>query len=199
MAHVCPWWFVRSFDNPLRRVFHEPGRIFGPWVRPGMQVLDVGCGAGFNTEGLARLVGPSGRVVAVDLQARMLAMTARRLVRTGLSERAELVQSREDELGLGSKEQFDFAVAFWMVHEVRDANRLFQQLHRLLKPGASLLICEPKLHVSEREFDNSVRAALRAGFRQSDRPRIALSRSASFTRPVLEDGSDRSNASSRLK
>jgi len=182
MAHVCPWWFVRSFDNPIRRMFHDPEQIFGAWVRPGMHVLDVGCGAGFNTEGLARLAGPDGLVVGVDLQPRMLAMTKQRLERGGLLARTELIQSSPHDLGLGTQGRFGFAVAFWMVHEVPNAERLFEQVRSALEPGASLLVCEPKLHVSGRAFEASVQAARRAGFNERDRPKIALSRSVLLVR-----------------
>ena len=182
MAHVCPWWFVRSFDNPIRRRFHDPEQIFGELVRPGMQVLDVGCGAGFNTEGLARLVGPDGLVAAVDLQPRMLEMTKQRLERGGLSARAELIQASAHDLGLGTQRRFGFAVAFWMVHEVPDLERLFEQLWNVLEDGASLLVTEPKLHVSKRSFEASVGTAIRAGFELRDRPAIALGRSVLLAR-----------------
>lgn len=183
MAHVCPWWFVRSFDNPIRRMFHDPEAIFGAYVHSGMRALDVGCGAGFNTEGLARLVGPEGRVLAVDLQPRMLMMTARRLERNGLLERVELIEAKVGDLGIASQPLVDFAVAFWMVHEVTDVDRLFQQLRTALASGATFLICEPKLHVSKRAFENSVQAALRTGFKERGRPDVALSRAALLVTP----------------
>jgi len=71
--HVCPWWLCYSFDNPLRRLFHDPERLLGPYVKLGMTVADIGCGMGYFTLGLARLTGPEGKVIAVDLQERMLA------------------------------------------------------------------------------------------------------------------------------
>jgi ubiquinone/menaquinone biosynthesis C-methylase UbiE len=182
MAHVCPWWFVRSFDNPIRRMFHDPERIFGASVRLGMHVLDVGCGAGFNTEGLARLVGPEGLVVAVDLQPHMLAMTKQRLESNGLLARAEFIQSSPHDLGLGTQRRFGFATAFWMVHEVPDVERLFEQLRNVLGEGAPLLVAEPKLHVSKRAFESSVRAASRAGFKERERPAVALSHSVLLVR-----------------
>jgi ubiquinone/menaquinone biosynthesis C-methylase UbiE len=183
MAHVCPWWFVRSFDNPVRRVFHDPARLFGSWVHAGMRVLDVGCGAGFNAEGLARLVGPKGKVVGVDLQPRMLAMTEQRLKRSKLVDRAELIEASVDDLKLQSLAPFEFAVAFWMVHEVKDVERFFHQLREALLPGATLLICEPKLHVLKRAFERNVRAARRVGFEERSRPKIRLSHAALFTNP----------------
>ena len=182
MAHVCPWWFVRSFDNPIRRWFHDPEAIFASWVQEGMRVLDVGCGAGFDTEGLARLVGADGRVVAVDLQPRMLAMTERRLRRSGLIDRVELVEARVDDLRLESRAPFDFAVAFWMVHEVEDPDWFFRQLRDAMAPGGSLLVCEPKLHVTGPAFERSLRVAQSVGFEEKDRSAIAFSRAALLTR-----------------
>jgi len=182
MAHVCPWWFVRSFDNPIRRLLYDPEQIFGEWVRPGMHVIDIGCGAGFNSEGLARLVGPDGLVVAVDLQAHMLAMTRRRLERVGLLERAEFVKSTANDLGLSKDPRFGFAVAFWMVHEVPSPENLFKQVREVLNAGALLHIVEPKIHVGRDAFEASVEAARRAGFSEKGRPRVALSRSAVLLR-----------------
>ena len=42
--HVCPWQIVRLFDNFLRPLVHNPRKLFGPYVRKGMTVLDIGCG-----------------------------------------------------------------------------------------------------------------------------------------------------------
>ncbi len=44
MCHVCPWWLTYTFDNPLRRWIQDPVRILDNFVRPGMNVMDVGCG-----------------------------------------------------------------------------------------------------------------------------------------------------------
>ena len=182
MAHVCPWWLVRSFDNPIRRLLHDPEQMFGEWVRPGMHVIDLGCGAGFNTQGLARLVGPDGLVVAIDLQPHMLAMTQRRLERIGLSERVELVKSTANDLRLSTDQRFGFAVAFWMVHEVSNAEHFFKQVRNVLEVGAPMLIVEPKVHVGRDAFEASLRAARRAGFLEKARPRVTLSRSVVLLR-----------------
>lgn len=182
MAHVCPWWFVRSFDNPIRRLLHDSEQMFGEWVRPGMHVLDLGCGAGFNTEGLARLVGPDGLVVAIDLQPRMLAMARRRLEHVGLSERAEFVRSTANDLRLSTDRRFGFAVAFWMVHEVSNAEHFFKRVRNVLEVGAFLLVAEPKIHVGRDAFEASVGIARRAGFLEKARPKVTLSRSVVLLR-----------------
>ena len=61
--HVCPWWLAYTFDNPLRRLIHKPEKIFDGLVQPGMTVMDVGCGMGYVTLGLAEIVGEGCRPV----------------------------------------------------------------------------------------------------------------------------------------
>ena len=73
MPHaVCPWRIGYLLASPLRRLLHDPAKILAPYVREGMTVLEPGPGMGFFTLELARRVGASGRVVAVDIQPRML-------------------------------------------------------------------------------------------------------------------------------
>ena len=72
-GHTCPWWLLFTFDNPLRRLIHDPEKILAPYVESGDAVLDVGCGMGYFSLGLAKLVGPEGKVIAADLQPQMLA------------------------------------------------------------------------------------------------------------------------------
>ena len=75
---VCPWWLIRTLDNPLRRLFQNPEEILKDFVRTGDACLDVGCGIGYFTIPMAKLAGPSGNVTAVDLQPQMLAGVERR-------------------------------------------------------------------------------------------------------------------------
>ena len=71
---VCPWQLAPIIDNRLRPLVHNPENIFAPYVTRGMTVLDVGCGAGFASLGLAKLVGEEGLVIAADLQTKMLSI-----------------------------------------------------------------------------------------------------------------------------
>src|SRR5713226_6618958 len=79
MAHrVGPWWLGYFLLNPLRRFGQNPTNILSPHVREGMTVLEPGPGMGFFTLELARLVGSSGRVIAVEIQPKMLVRLKRR-------------------------------------------------------------------------------------------------------------------------
>jgi SAM-dependent methyltransferase len=131
---------------------------------------------GFFTLDLARLVGPAGRVVALDLQPRMLSGLARRARRAGLADRidARLVQSA----GLGIDDlagTVDFALVFAVVHELADADRFFGDVHAALKPGRRMLVAEPRNHVDEGEFAAMIGSAERSGFRAADGPAIRSS------------------------
>jgi ubiquinone/menaquinone biosynthesis C-methylase UbiE len=179
-THVCPWWFAYSFDNALRRLVHDPQKIFSSLVREGMTVLDAGCGMGYFSIGLAAMVGESGRVIAVDLQEKMLSVLRRRAGRAGMGERILTHPCRADDLGL--REPVDFALAFWMVHETPDAESFFRQVVSVMKKEARLLIAEPAFHVSKGEFSHIVESALSAGLGRREAPTVKFSRAALFER-----------------
>ncbi len=90
MAHaVCPWWFGYFLASGLRRLVQDPSAILGPHVTEGMVVFEPGPGMGFFTLELARRVGPRGKVVAVDVQPRMISELRRRAAEAGLAGRVD--------------------------------------------------------------------------------------------------------------
>lgn len=178
-THVCPWWLIHTFDNPLRRLVQSPERILAGLVRPGDDCVDVGCGIGYFTIPMARLAGPTGSVTAVDLQPEMLAGVEKRARQAGLLDRIRLHQA--DASGLHLATTFDFGLAFWMAHEVPDRLSLFSQIRLVLKPGGRLLLVEPLGHVGREAFANTVAIAEQAGLVEAGRPRVSLSRAVVLT------------------
>jgi SAM-dependent methyltransferase len=173
-SHTCPWWLLFTFDNPLRRLLHDPQKILRSYVKQGDTVLDVGCGMGFFTLGLAELVGQYGRVIAADLQQQMLAGLQKRARKADLFERIQLCQSTSDNIGVD--EVVDFALAFWMVHEDCQPTLFLRQIHKLLVPGGKFLVVEPLIHVMGRAFAQTVSSANDSGFRVVDQPKVRYSR-----------------------
>jgi len=171
---VCPWWLCYSFDNPLRRLFHDPERLLGPYVKPGMTVVDIGCGMGYFTIGLAKLAGPEGKVIAVDLQQRMLDALSRRARRADIADR--IVLNRCGKESLGVEGPADFALAFWMAHEVPDLSRFFGEIVTFLKAQGRLLLVEPKIHVTQAGLEQILTVCRETGFRILEEPKVALSR-----------------------
>ena len=178
--HVCPWWLAYTFDNPLRRFLHDPEAILSPYLRSGMTAADLGCGMGFFSRGMARIVGDAGKVIAVDLQQEMLDITRKRAERDGIVHRVSFQRAKEDDLTIN--EQVDFALAFWMAHEVNDEARFFEQVFSVLKPAGVFLIAEPRMHVTKSRFEELLKFAENAGFKISAYPRIRISRAAAFTK-----------------
>ena len=175
----CPWWLGYFLLIPFRRWRQDPKGILSPHVREGMTVLEPGPGMGFFTLELARLVGPSGRVIAVDVQPRMLRALEKRAEKVGLRNRMDLRLTREGGLGVEYVNgNVDFALAFAVVHEVSDVPRFFREIRAALKPGGILLLSEPVKHVSERQFEETLALARAAGFTTGEAPEIRLSRSS---------------------
>ncbi len=178
---VCPWWLGYLLACPLRRFAHDPAKILAPYVREGMTVLEPGPGMGFFTIPLARMVGPSGRVIAVDLQPRMLARLKQKAAKAGVLERIDARLVGADSMGITDLAgALDFTLAFAVVHELPSAARFFGEVYAASKPGAMLLVAEPKGHVNTAKFAAEIQVALEAGFTLAARPIVTRSHSALF-------------------
>lgn len=190
MGHrVCPWWLGYVLISPIRRWMQDPAEIVAPYVREGMTVLEPGPGMGFFTLELARRVGPRGRVIAVDVQPRMLAKLKQRLAKAGLAERVESRLAHEDSMGVQDLEgKVDFTLAMAVVHEMPSASRLFAEAAAAMKPGAALLLAEPSRHVKAEMFADELKAATDAGFTIADRPKVRRSQAALLTKIALNPG-----------
>jgi hypothetical protein len=70
-----------------------------------------------------------------------------------------------------------------MAHEVPDKGRLFTEILGCLKPGGTLLLAEPKIHISENYFREIVEAAGKAGFSTAGPVPVRLSRAVIFNKP----------------
>jgi SAM-dependent methyltransferase len=184
MGHrICPWWLGYVLASPLRRLLQDPVAIVKPYVREGMTVLEPGPGMGFFTLEIARQVGASGRVVAVDVQPRMIAGLKRRLAKAGLLERTDARVAPSDSLALQDLHgKVDFALAMAVVHEMPSSSRFFAEVAQAMKPGASLLLAEPSGHVKKEAFDAELQDAAAAGLEVKDRPAIRRSQAALLTK-----------------
>lgn len=171
---VCPVALAGGLDNRIRRWLQSPRRILAPYVREGMTAVDLGCGPGFFTVELADLVGPSGHVIAVDLQPGMLEKVRRNIQGTPFAGRVTLHQAQADTMGLSARA--DFALAFYMLHEVPNQASFLEEVRQLLAPAGHLLIVEPPLHVSRKAFEQTLDTAARVGFEIAARPGIAFSK-----------------------
>jgi cyclopropane fatty-acyl-phospholipid synthase-like methyltransferase len=174
VPHVCPWYMAYLFDNPLRHLIHDPEKILGSYVKPGMTVLDIGCGMGFFSLGMARMVGSEGRVISLDLQTIMLKILEKRAIKGGIFERIETRLVKEG--GFPVETPVDFAHSLWMVHEVPDQALLLREMTRVLKTGAQAHNSEPRMHhVKKEDLEETIRIAEGEGFSVTERPKIRMS------------------------
>lgn len=179
MGHVCPPSVIKWLNSPLRKLIQNPKKIMGDYIRPGDTVVDLGCGGGFLAVELARMVGESGRVIAVDLQDEMLKISRNLALKKSVLERMTFHQCAEKDIGLADV-KFDFALAFYMVHEVPDRDRFLGQVAHLLKPDAHFMVIEPKHHVSPEQYRQILKEADAAGLEEVKTIKLWFSRGMLF-------------------
>jgi len=184
---VCPWWLGYLLASPLRRLLQDPAKVVAPYVREGMTVLEPGPGMGFFTKELARRVGPIGRVVAVDVQPKMIASLRRRLKRLGLLERVDARVTAADSLGISDLAgKVDFTLVFAVAHELPSHASFFAEVAKASRPGATLLLAEPAGHIRLDLFEAELQAAAQAGFQVAERPSIRRSYAALLKLPIAD-------------
>jgi ubiquinone/menaquinone biosynthesis C-methylase UbiE len=182
---VCPWWMGPLLLSPLRSWRVKPERLLSGYVRPGMCVLEPGPGMGFFTLRLARLVGEQGRVIALDIQPKMLDALQRRAQKAGVERQIESRLVQRNSLGIADLAgMVDFVLAFAMVHELPSAERFFQETAAVMKPGASMLLVEPKGHVRNDKFLKELSAASDAGLVEADCPQVSGNHSVLLRKPI---------------
>lgn len=176
---VCPVEIAGGLDNSIRRFLQNPQKILKPYINPGMTVLDMGCGPGFFTIEIAKLLNGSGKVIAADLQAGMLEKVKQKILGTELEQRIRLHKCQSELIGLAEK--VDFVLAFYVVHEVPNKDSLFRELKSILNPDGRIFIVEPNFHVTGKEFKTMLERAKSIGFEIAGSPNSFLNRAVVLT------------------
>jgi ubiquinone/menaquinone biosynthesis C-methylase UbiE len=138
-------------EEAAREAWQKVPEIFEAMaIRPGANVADVGAGDGFLTVRLSRAVGPTGRVMAVDVSARALERLRARVAQEGLTN-VDTVKGDTDNPHLPSA-SLDAAVIVNSYHEMTDYQAMLRHLRSALKPDGRLVIIEP---ISDKRRDAS--------------------------------------------
>jgi ubiquinone/menaquinone biosynthesis C-methylase UbiE len=165
-ASPCPAALSWLVDNPLRRRYMRPvlDRI---GIRPGERVLELGPGPGAFTVPAARRAGVEGELIAVDIQPAMIAQVEQRVRDAGLTNvQAHVTGAYKLPLENAS---VDRAFLITVLPEIPDPGRALAELHRVLRPGATLSITEEFYDPDYLFAVETIRLAEEAGFRLVER------------------------------
>jgi ubiquinone/menaquinone biosynthesis C-methylase UbiE len=124
-------------DNPTRieHIFKALA------VKPGAVIADVGAGGGMYTSKLAKAVGPTGRVIAVDISPRAIELLRARVQREALTN-VDIVESAVDDPRLAPA-SVDAVLVVYAYHEMTEHAAMLRAMRAALKPGGRLVIVEP--------------------------------------------------------
>jgi ubiquinone/menaquinone biosynthesis C-methylase UbiE len=171
---ICPVEHAGMLDLNLRKLFQNPKKMLGLYVHEGMKVLDMGCGPGFFTMEIAKMVGETGKVTAADRQEGMLEKLDKKIRKAGIQNIIKLHKCGRDAIGLSEK--FDYILIFYMLHEVPSPSDFLREIKILLKPNGKVFIAEPKFHVSKHDFGVIIEMMKNMGYKIVHEPKILLSR-----------------------
>jgi ubiquinone/menaquinone biosynthesis C-methylase UbiE len=177
--YVCPSWLSFSLENGLRKKVHKPELLLKEFVKPGSVAVDIGCGPGYFSIPMAKLVGKDGKVISVDLQRRMLDKMNYSAKKHNVEDIIQTINCTAGDICVSEKA--DFVLTFWMVHEVEDVTALMKQIQKIMKPGSLYLLSEPFLHVSGKRYAEILTLAESAGLKKHKELKIWGSRSMIFT------------------
>jgi arsenite methyltransferase len=113
-------------------------------IEPGATVLDLGCGAGTDLLIAAQMVGPSGRVIGIDITESMLLRAGASAEAMGLANVA-LHESLIEAVPLPD-DSIDVVISNGVIDLVPDKDAVFSEIDRVLRPGGRLQLADVVIH-----------------------------------------------------
>ena len=159
-----PEFLANLIDNPLRRRIQPPSDMpIRHGIEPGMTVLEVGPGNGRYTIETARRVGSAGRVIAIDIEPKMIERVLQRAHAEGVT---NLDAKVADVYNLPFEDSmFDAICMITVISEIPEPERAMREFHRLLSPSGTLAFSELLTDPDYPLAQTLVRKASQANFR----------------------------------
>jgi demethylmenaquinone methyltransferase/2-methoxy-6-polyprenyl-1,4-benzoquinol methylase len=131
---------LHILDNPVRKWLNEPVKVLkAAGVRPGLKVLEVGCGTGYFTIPAAEMMKDSGVLHAFDIHPLAIEKTMEKIKDHSL-QNVELTQTDALDTRLPAK-SYDLILLFGEIPSpVLPLKKLLPEMHRLLKPSGSMAV-----------------------------------------------------------
>ncbi|MBD2700400.1 methyltransferase domain-containing protein [Spirosoma sp. BT702] len=125
--------------NPVleRRTVANGNQNLLKYLRPGLSVMDVGCGSGAITRDLAERIGPTGRVLGIDPNAGLIEQA-----RQNAGDTLGVAFEQADVYTFDTSERFDLITCARTLQWLREPERALVNMKRLLKPGGWLAILD---------------------------------------------------------
>jgi ubiquinone/menaquinone biosynthesis C-methylase UbiE len=178
----CPIWLSWLLTNPLSRDGGSAPILDRLDLKPGMRVLDVGCGPGRVSIPAAQRVGPEGQVVSLDVQEAMLKKLQQRAASRGVANIRTILGPVEG--ATLEADRFDRALLVWVLGEIPDRAAALRQIFAALRPGGVLSIAETLRDPHYQRVATVLRLAESAGFCRGEYYKSCLSYTLHFVKPA---------------
>ena len=174
---VCPMGVAGLLDSKFRKIFHNPNKILKPFIAKNITALDIGCGPGVFSIEIAKLLEGTGKVICVDMQEGMLEIIKNKISGTSIEQTITLHKCTQENICM--KENVDFVLMFYMVHEVPSKENLFKDVLPLVNKNGLLMIVEPGI-ISAKEFNGITDIIEQYGFIKHEKLKITFSKGMVF-------------------
>jgi ubiquinone/menaquinone biosynthesis C-methylase UbiE len=136
-----------SFYFALRHRLEDVRKPLGKaGIKEGQIILDFGCGPGHYAIAAAKMVGAKGKVYALDIHPLAVQSVEKKARKEGLTNITTILSDRDTGL---PDQSIDIALAYDMIHMVKDKQSLIKELHRVLKQNGILSVLAEHLKVSD--------------------------------------------------
>ncbi len=167
IAVPAPAFLGSLLDSRFRKKIQPPTEIvLRSGIKPGMCVVDLGCGSGTFTLPMAKQVGENGKVFAVDIQPKMLRQLESKLLREenkSLKERIKVIEGSAYRPPL-EDESVDVCCMISVLQEIPDRVRALREVKRILKPTGILAVTEFVIDPDYALPVTTIKLAAKAGF-----------------------------------